>query len=74
MNLSFSDLGNAIKRLPVKERAKLLEQLQQDTWKTEFQKLRAQIRTKAKKHPISQKKITKIVENVRQKLYDQSRH
>ena len=74
MNLDFKDLQRAINRLPVRDRVKLMEHLMkdEDTWKTEFRRLRSRVRARAQKHPISPKEITGIVEDVRQKLYDQS--
>ena len=72
MSLSFQELERAIKRLPVKQRSKMIDHLlkDRDLWRQEFRELRNRIRERAKKNPISQKEITATVEEVRQDLYD----
>ena len=71
--INFKQIEKMVNGLPLKKRAKLLENLQKDTWRQEFRELRERIRARVKKHPISQEEINQTVEEVRQELYDHRR-
>ena len=71
--MKFEEIRKAVKRLPMRQRIRLAEELNKDTWQKQFAALLKEIRAGARKHPISQKEINKICEETRQELYDQRR-
>lgn len=66
-------LKKAITQLSLRERAKLVEALQRQTWAERFRQLLARIDTRLKKTPPSQKEINKIVGEARKEYYAKSR-
>ncbi|UCD14947.1 MAG: hypothetical protein JSV34_04275 [Candidatus Omnitrophota bacterium] len=60
----------AIFRLPLKERIKFLEELEDEIFPSRFRDIVSILRSKAKK-PISLKKITQVCKKVRKRLYNE---
>ena len=73
IELKFDQLKEAIQKLPVEEKARLVEELEHETWRRQFRALLSRIDSRLKKNPISQKKISEIVEQAREEYHARSR-
>ena len=75
MGMSLQAMEKAIKRLPVRERVKLIDHLlkDHDTWREQFRQVMRRIDSRVKKNPISQEEIDQTVKEVRQEIYDKRR-
>ena len=73
ITVEFRQLRAAIKKLPAKDRVKLVEELQKDTWQEEFRQLLARIDRRLKKNPISEADIDRIVEEAREEFHARRR-
>ena len=73
--INFVQIKRAIRKLPVRDRAKLIEDLLHDraTWREEFRRLLGRIEERVKKFPISQKEINEIVEQAREEYHVKNR-
>ena len=73
--IRFEQIKKTAQKLPVKDRARLIEHLMkdEDTWQEEFRRLLGRIDARVKKHPISQKEVDDIVEEAREEYYAKRR-
>ena len=69
ININAQQLKEAIDNLPTQERARLVNELNRKTWEDRFRQLLARIDARLKRNPISQREITKIVEQARNEYY-----
>ena len=74
IEMNIAQLKQVIRKLPLKQRTKLLEELQKENLEQQFDRMFDRIDARLKKHPISSKEVDKIVEEARQEYHDQSRH
>ena len=70
VEINPQEVKKAIFGLPVKERIRFLEDLEERLLPYRFREIASILRSKAKK-PVSLKKITKICKKVRKKLYEE---
>ena len=71
--ITLHQIEKLIEQLPESEKVKLVNKLGAKTLTARWKLLFNRIDRRAKKHPISQKEINKLVEKTRQDLYDRSR-
>ena len=69
IELSFEQLQRVIQKLPHRDKIRLIEKIEHDTWKKQFQQLLKRIRTRVKKNPISQREIDAAVQEARRQIY-----
>ena len=62
-----------IRQLPLAAQVRLVQRLEGDTWGARFRNVVKRLRARAKSHPISDKEIRHICEDVRQRRYAQGR-
>ena len=72
--IGFNQIRRAAQKLSAQKRLKLIEELRETTWQEEFRQLVTKIRSRAKKHPISDAEIDAMVEEVREENYVKRRH
>lgn len=63
------EIEKAIKKLEMKDKIKIFEELKRETRKARWNELILKIREKANKFPLTQKEITQICEKTRDKIY-----
>ena len=69
IDIEYIRLKQALKRLPVKKRARLISELQKDTLQEQFRQMFRRIDARVKRHPkISQKEIVRLVKETRREL------
>ena len=71
--IKFEQIRKAAKRLPMKQRIRLVEELQRDTWQKRFKQMLSRIDARRKKYPISQKEINEVVAEARREYYAKRR-
>jgi hypothetical protein len=69
IEIETKQLKEAIRKLPVKEKIRLVEELEKETRRSRWETLIAKIRSRIRNNPISQKEINKICEEARTELY-----
>ena len=67
---SLNKLKKAVKDLPLEGKIEVLTMLEEELFATRFQSLLTEFRESAKKYPITIEEITKEVEAVREKRYE----
>lgn len=73
ISLDPEQLKEIITQLKPTEKARLIEELQRDTWQERFKALLCRIDQRLKTHPLSEKEILLEVEKARQEYYVRSR-
>ena len=73
IDINIRQLRIALRQLPLKERTRLLEDLQGQTWQKRFRQLIARIDSRLKNKSLSPKKLNKIVEDAREEYHAQGR-
>ena len=68
--IPVEQLKQAIKRLSLKERNKLLKEFREKTPEEQFGQMLKRVNNRRKKAKISMKEITKEIEKARQEYYD----
>ena len=71
--IKFEQIRRAVKRLPIAQRLRLVEELERQTWKIRFRKMFSDIDARRKKYPISQKEINEVVAEARREYYAKRR-
>ena len=74
IEIGVNQIKAAIEQLTPHQKAALVETLEKQSWKARFRQLLARMDERLKKHPISIKKIDKIVEEAKTEYYAQNRH
>ena len=73
--LNIKQIESAIKRLKPKQKIRLIERLEKETWAERFESLLARIDRKSARHPISEEEITAACDEVRHnKRHARGRH
>lgn len=70
LDLGIEVIKYTFDKLPIRDRIKLVEQLERETRKQRWGQIIPKIRSRSAKRPISQREINRICEEVRQQLYD----
>ena len=72
--ISYEQIRKAIKKLSIKQRVKLTKELERQTWEERFKEIFTRVNAKAKKDPdpVSDDELKRIVDNVRQGIYERS--
>jgi ribosomal protein L31E len=70
VEINPQEFKRAISKLPLKERIKFLEDMEEEFFPSRFREIISIIRSKVKK-PLSVKKITQVCERVRKRLYEE---
>ena len=73
IEMSPAQIKKAIKELPVKERIKLIQELEKETREKQFRELLSRVESNLKKYPITEKEIAEEITAVRKKKYAQGR-
>ena len=63
-------LERVVDRLPLPIKIRLVERLERATWAKRLDTVVQVIRSRAKRHPVSDQEITRICEDVRQARYE----
>lgn len=63
------DITTILKQLPLREKLRLVRQLEQETWATQLDDVVTRIRSRRSVQELSPKEITRIVEDVRKSRY-----
>lgn len=74
IDLNVGQIREAVGQLTERERLRLIEDLEKDTWQDRFRVLLARIDRRVKKHPAVEKKINHICKEARKERYAQSRN
>lgn len=69
--MTFRELERAVDALPPSAKLRLVQRLEQQTWGPRIDRLLARIDARVKRRPLSEERITDLVEQVRQELYAQ---
>jgi hypothetical protein len=70
IEIATEQLKEAFRRLPAKEKIKLVEDLEKETRRSRWQALISRIRKRAAVNSLSQKEINRTCEEVRKMLYE----
>ncbi len=68
--ISLRQIEQAVEALPQTEKIRLIRRLERQTWGDRMDRLLARIDARVKRHPISERQVTAMVEQVRQQLHD----
>ena len=71
VRVEMRDLERAVDALPQSDKLRLIQRLERQTWGTRIDRLLARIDARVKRRPLSEGKITSLVEQVRQEMYAQ---
>ena len=74
IEIDIKQIKKAIESLPLKERAKLVEELQKETVKNRYKELLKRVKQSTNKNPVSQKDIDRETAIVRKRIYGKSGH
>ena len=72
-DISFEQISEAIDKLPLREKIKLSEKLQRQTWHQRLKVMFTKINSRRRKIPVSQKEIQKVIDDVREEIYERHR-
>lgn len=70
--IDFTQLKKVIRNLPTKQRTRLLEELEKDTWQQRFRQLMNRIDSRRKNNPLSQEQINQIVKEAKSEYHAKS--
>lgn len=70
LDLGIEVIKYTFDKLPVRDRIRLVEELERETRKQRWGQIISKVRGRTAKMPISQREINSICEEVRQQLYD----
>lgn len=71
---NINRIKSIINALDVKQRIKLIEDLEKNTWQHRFRELLNKIDKNVEKYPVNEKEIINTVEKVRQDIYEKHHH
>lgn len=71
LELSPNQIESLVDKLSIEEKIRLVRKLEQETWARRLDAVVSRIRNRFKRNPISDKEITLICEEVRQRLYNE---
>ena len=71
IHIGLRDLERAVDALSPADKLRLVQRLERQTWGTRINRLLTRIDARVKRRPISEGRITALVEQVRQELYAQ---
>ena len=72
IDINYEQIRKAVKNLSINERAKMVEELERDTWKERFRQLRRRVDARLKKNPLSQKEIDRVVNQAKKEFHARS--
>ena len=71
LELNPNQIEALIERLSIDDKIRLVKKLEQETWAKRLDEVVTRIRKRFKQNPLSDKEITRICEETRQKLYNE---
>lgn len=71
LRIPLKDIERAVDHLPQAAKLRLVARLERQTWGARVDRLLARIDARVKRRPISEGRMTALVEQVRQELYAQ---
>ena len=69
--IPLRDLERAVDHLPQAAKLRLVQRLERQTWGARIDRLLARIDARVKRRPITEERMTALVEQVRQELHAQ---
>ena len=70
LDSGLNEIKRAVKSLPLEKKIEVLAMLEKELFATRFKSLLKEFRESAQKYPITVEEITKEVESVRQRRYE----
>ena len=71
LELNPNQVEKLVERLPLEDKIRLVRKLEGETWARRLDEVVFRIRKRFKSNPISDKEITQICEETRQRLYNE---
>ena len=68
--LDTSIVERIVEKMPIEAKIRLIRKLEKETWAKRLDEVVSRIRKRFKQNPVSDKEITRICEETRQKLYN----
>lgn len=74
IEIGMKQIKEAIQQLTIPQKAKIIEELEKQSWQFRFRQLLKRIDQRFQKHSLPDKKIDKIVEEAKAEYYAQNRN
>jgi ribosomal protein L31E len=71
LELNPAQVEGLVEKLSIEDKIRIIKRLEQETWAKRMDEVVSRIRTRFKQKPISDKEITRICEETRQRLYNE---
>ena len=71
LELNPNQVEELVERLSIEDKIRLVRKLEQETWAKRLDEVVSRIRKRFRQNPLSDKEITQICEETRQRLYNE---